>query len=193
MDAGERDAKPARLQGLDATAWRSGGREAAMWRTSRNSRWAVVALTGLMVLALVTIGMTSIGAKSVDAGGHGPDPKVYVCKYVGTPGVNERLQTGLNPIEVSVNATGGTAVGSYFADAHGRSYVLGIVPIHPAPTKADCPPPDVPRHGRVEVTKVVVGEGAPVDAVFEISLTPEGASAITKSITGAGTVAFEDL
>ncbi|MFY9227700.1 MAG: hypothetical protein WAO28_00005, partial [Candidatus Microsaccharimonas sp.] len=30
--------------------------------------------------------------------------KVFVCKYVGTPGVDERLQTGNNPISVSVNA-----------------------------------------------------------------------------------------
>jgi len=39
----------------------------------------------------------------------------------------------------------------------------------------------------------VVGEGVPADMVFEISLTPQGGSAITKSITGAGVLAFEDL
>jgi LPXTG-motif cell wall-anchored protein len=54
-------------------------------------------------------------------------------------------------------------------------------------------PPVLPELGRVEVTKVVVGEGAPDDMVFAISLTPEGGSAITKSITGAGKVVFEDL
>lgn len=67
--------------------------------------------------------------------------KVYVCKYVGTPGTNERLQTGQNPIEVSVNSIKNwpVAVGSYFADAQGRSYVLGFVPMTPAPTAASCP------------------------------------------------------
>jgi len=66
--------------------------------------------------------------------------KVYVCKYVGTPNVNERLQTGQNPIEVSVNATGGAAVGSYFNDAQGRSYVLGpVVAGQPAPDVTACP------------------------------------------------------
>ena len=30
--------------------------------------------------------------------------KVFVCKYVGKPGDDERLQTGQNPISVSVNA-----------------------------------------------------------------------------------------
>lgn len=59
----------------------------------------------------------------------GPPPdaglKVFVCKYVGTPGVDEVLQTGNNPQSVSVNAIPDyQGVGSYFADAHGRSYVL---------------------------------------------------------------------
>jgi len=30
--------------------------------------------------------------------------KVFVCKYVGKPGVDERLQTGNNPISVDSNA-----------------------------------------------------------------------------------------
>lgn len=73
------------------------------------------------------------------------DKKVYVCKYVGKPGVDEVLQTGQNPIEVSVNATGGAAVGSYFADAQGRSFVLGAVPMDPAPNVTDCPAPEGPK------------------------------------------------
>ena len=80
-------------------------------------------LISLLVLALASVGMAmgSTGTARVQAGGL--DSKVYVCKYVGTPGVDERLQTGQNLIEVSVHATGGTAVGLYFADKHGRSYV----------------------------------------------------------------------
>jgi hypothetical protein len=150
------------------------------------TRWTFVALIGLVVVALVSIGTRSAIAQH-------SDPKVYVCKYVGTPGVDERLQTGQNPIEVSVNATGGVAVGSWFADAHGRSYVLGTVPMVPEPTRADCPLPDRPVTGRVEITKVVVGEDAPAGMVFEISLTPAGGSAITRSISGSGVVVFDDL
>jgi len=53
--------------------------------------------------------------------------KVFVCKYVGTPGVDERLQTGQNPISVSVNAIKDFhGIGSYFNDAQGRSYVLAF-------------------------------------------------------------------
>jgi len=54
-----------------------------------------------------------------------PAVKVFVCKYVSTPGEAERLQTGNNPISVSSNAIKGYAgIGSWFNDAQGRSYVL---------------------------------------------------------------------
>jgi hypothetical protein len=62
------------------------------------------------------------------------DKKVFVCKYVGTPGINERLQTGDNPISVSVNSIKPfNGVGSYFADAQGRSYVLSFDNTLPGP------------------------------------------------------------
>src|SRR5574338_388741 len=54
--------------------------------------------------------------------------KSYVCKYVGTPGVDERLQTGRNPIWVDTHALlgsdGETYVGQEFKDAQGRSVVI---------------------------------------------------------------------
>ncbi len=75
--------------------------------------------------------------------------KVFVCKYVGQPGVDETLQTGQNPIDVSVNAIPDyQGVGSYFADAQGRSFVLG--PEHQAneqvetPDVSLCPDGDTP-------------------------------------------------
>lgn len=64
-----------------------------------------------------------------------PDGKVFVCKYVGTPGDDERLQTGDNPISVSVNAipifdkdtmTPDDLVGESFADKQGRSLVIAV-------------------------------------------------------------------
>lgn len=56
-----------------------------------------------------------------------PADKVFVCKYVGTPGVNERLQTGNNPISVSVDAIplDPVRIGSLFGDGQGRSLVIG--------------------------------------------------------------------
>jgi len=62
--------------------------------------------------------------------------KVFVCKYVGTPGVDERLQTGQNPISVSVNSIKDFhGIGSFFNDAQGRSYVLAFDVSGQAPKK----------------------------------------------------------
>lgn len=69
-----------------------------------------------------------------------PAPKVFVCKYVGTPGTDERLQTGQNPINVSSNAIKDyQGVGSYFNDAQGRSYVLAIDVGQAEPNVSECP------------------------------------------------------
>jgi hypothetical protein len=90
--------------------------------------------------------------------GHNPSqqPKrVYVCKYVGTPGVDERLKTGNDGlIEVSVNAIDnnswdGVTVPAWFSDAHDRSYVLGfVIAGQPAPSITQCP-------GVVDTTKIL--------------------------------------
>jgi LPXTG-motif cell wall-anchored protein len=79
--------------------------------------------------------------------------KSYVCKYVGTPGENERLQTGNNPIFVDNNSitkeTGKdtVSVGDEFADKQGRSVVIvaNTLKLDPEPTIKDCPAPDNPN------------------------------------------------
>jgi hypothetical protein len=89
-------------------------------------------------LASAAVGMV-VAAGSATAAPQGPDPKVVVCKYVGTPGQGERLQTGQNPIEVSANALKGFG-GTFpfqFADAHGRSIAIGYVG-----NAGSCPAPD---------------------------------------------------
>lgn len=74
-----------------------------------------------------------------------PAPKVFVCKYVGTPGEDERLQTGNNPISVSSNAIKDfQGVGSYFNDAQGRSYVLALDEGQEEPDVSQCPQPEQP-------------------------------------------------
>lgn len=80
-------------------------------------------------------------------------PKVLVCKYVGKPGVHERLKGGKNPIEVSANSlpgyNGGTPKpGDEFADAQERSVVV-------ADGTTTCPAPIVP----FKVTVRMTGEG----------------------------------
>lgn len=73
-----------------------------------------------------------------------PDSKkVWVCKYVGKPGVDEVLKGGKNPIEVNENALPGAPVdvkvGDEFSDAQERSVVVALSPADPEPTKDDCP------------------------------------------------------
>ncbi len=80
-----------------------------------------------LTAVVLALGFSFAGSSAALAGqgeNNGAD-KVFVCKYVGTPGTDEVLQTGQNPISVSVNAIPNyQGVGSYFADAQGRSYVL---------------------------------------------------------------------
>ncbi len=87
----------------------------------------------IAIAALVVMGATG----TVLAASNNNAPKKYfVCKYVGTPGINERLQTGNNPISVSENALSNPVVGAYFNDAQGRSYVVAQDTGQPDPT---CP------------------------------------------------------
>ena len=58
---------------------------------------AARALTLLGLGALAACGTPSASGQEL------PSNKVFVCKYAGTPGVDERLQSGGNPISVSIN------------------------------------------------------------------------------------------
>jgi outer membrane biosynthesis protein TonB len=81
----------------------------------------------LAVLALLASASTGafIAASSVHAE---PLGKVIVCKYVGTPGVDETPQTGQNPIAVSANALDGKGFAGIFPftfqDAQGQSIAI---------------------------------------------------------------------
>jgi len=72
------------------------------------------------------------------------DKKVWVCKYVGTPFVDERLKDGKNPIEVSVNTLKGFD-GTFpweFADEHGQSIAVKFAKY--SDEDVECPEPRVP-------------------------------------------------
>lgn len=103
----------------------------------------------------LTIGIAGVLSLPVAALANHAEPgrsqgKVYVCKYVGTPGVDERLQTGQNPIEVSVNALEGDGfAGTFpfeFSDAQGRSVAIGYAGNdHAILGIEDCPGVDEPE------------------------------------------------
>lgn len=109
--------------------------------TTRRRPASLVALLIAVLLGLLFIA-TGVAA-AAQAGGTVPENKVDVCKYVGSPGVDESLQTGQNPIEVSVNSIKDAPhdppqVGDYFADAQGRSLVVAVAG-EPQATILDCP------------------------------------------------------
>lgn len=90
--------------------------------SGRTGKRMLVASIILGLLVLVT------GAYKTVLATQGDNHKVVVCKYVGTPGDGERLQTGNNPIVVSVNALEGKGFsGTFpfaFSDAQGRSIAI---------------------------------------------------------------------
>src|ERR687898_2549838 len=105
----------------------------------------------LSISAAATIAAVGLVAFSAPAHAAPASSQVWVCKYVGTPGEDERLQTGNNPIRVSGNAAdedndGQVFVGEQFADAQGRSVIVqiegedpGIEACSPTPQPTDGP------------------------------------------------------
>ncbi len=99
---------------------------------------------GLAVLAAgaLALGLPALAAPAASAGGQDDPHKVWVCKYVGKPGVDEELKSGKQPISVDASATDGTGVGGYFNDAQGRSFVVAIDDGSGSPGASACPAPD---------------------------------------------------
>jgi hypothetical protein len=107
---------------------------------------------------------------------------VFVCKYVGQPGIDERLQTGQNPIRVSVNAIPeGAEVGAYFADAQGRSFVLAFDTTAPGPAGdpdvSECPMNPV-LEADIDVAVVCVPNGV------KVTLTNSGDASGMATVNG---------
>jgi hypothetical protein len=101
----------------------------------------------LSISAAATLATVGLVAFSAPAQAADADSKVWVCKYVGTPGIDEVLQTGNNPIFVSGHAAdkdkdGKVFVGDQFADAQSRSVVVQIE--GEEPTCSATPPPVIP-------------------------------------------------
>jgi hypothetical protein len=100
-----------------------------------------------IILAVAALTLFGLGLARVANATEQAPHKSYVCKYVGTPGVDERLQTGQNPIFVDNHAIDEDPVvqGSYFTDKQGRSFVLvaNTDKLDPEPSAEDCPSVDV--------------------------------------------------
>jgi hypothetical protein len=108
----------------------------------------------LSISAAATLATVGLVAFSAPAHAAPASSQVWVCKYVGTPGDDETLKEGKNPIEVSANSAdkdkdGQVYVGDQFADAQGRSVVVQIDGDDPgdgacSPTAPPTPSPTTP-------------------------------------------------
>jgi hypothetical protein len=155
------------------------------------SQWSIdgkpfrAALVTIIVASLLTLTWGAVVASP--AVGQGTE-NVFVCKYVGTPGVDEELQTGNNPISVSVNAIpffdpndpdfdeAEELVGQFFNDQQGRSFVLEVDVGQDEPPVTDCPPPSTTTTTTTVTTTTTTTTGT-------TTTTPPG----TTTTTPAGT------
>ena len=98
------------------------------WRALTGVAVAAALLTAPLVAAPAAFGATNALHAAAATAAVDDNKKVVVCKYVVTPGDDELLQTGNNPIVVSKNALGKEFVGLFpfpFADGQGASVAIG--------------------------------------------------------------------
>jgi hypothetical protein len=145
----------------------------------------------LSISAAGTIAAVGLVALAAPAYAADADSKVWVCKYVGTPNVDEVLKSGKNPIEVSGHSVdkdkdGQVFVSDQFADAQGRSVVVQIDGEDPGTGACSpTPPPVVPPNGGT-----APGDGAPHTG-GEGSDVPVGLVGGGALLVGAALVAAE--
>jgi hypothetical protein len=123
----------------------------------------------LLSLAAAT-GIATVGLVGLSTPAHAADGnvKVWVCKYVRTPGGFELLKGGKNPIEVSANSVnnkGPVNVGDKFPDAQGFSVVVQVEGADPGvgacSTTPPPPPPGTPGTPGTPGEPGAPGTGAP--------------------------------
>jgi hypothetical protein len=145
----------------------------------------------LSTSAAATIAAVGLVALSAPAYAADANSKVWVCKYVGKPGVDEVLKSGKNPIEVSGHSVdqdkdGQVFVGDQFADAQGRSVVVQIGGKDPGADACSSTPPPV----ITPTTPPKPGDGAPHTG-GEGSGVPVGLVGGGALLVGAALVAAE--
>jgi hypothetical protein len=133
----------------------------------RSAAWLIIAMAAIAGLIFLTLAAPSRIAA-------GDNAKWFICKYVGTPGVDETLQTGQNPISVSENAIPISPVvaGEFFQDSQGRSFVLVEDTGQPEPDPSECPPPDGGEGTPTPEGSQAGGTGTPAASVPSAAMDP---------------------
>jgi hypothetical protein len=145
---------------------------------------------GALLLA-VGFASTAVGAQELPeetTSTSGPEThKVFVCKYVGTPGVDEVLQTGDNPISVDIHAVDFPGIGAFFADGQFRSFVLAFDVGQDEPSPDECPDVTPPT---TEPPTTTTTEGTTTTTTS--TTLPPGVPTLF-SVGGAGSVCVEGV
>jgi hypothetical protein len=138
----------------------------------------------LVALAAIALSMLYVTSPVLSA----DNEKWFVCKYVGTPGVDETLQTGNNPISVAASAIGMDPVvaGTFFADSQGRSYVLVADTGQEEPSVDECPPPGTSTPSPSAEQSVAGSEAASGEQSVEAGTGTPAASVNDSAFFGAG-------
>lgn len=148
--------------------------------------WARVTLAYITLLAGLVLATTAHAAD---------EHQVVVCKYVGTPGVNETLQTGQNPIVVDSHALEGKGFdGTFpfaFEDAQGRSIAIRWAANSHDGDISECPGGDQPSASpspsvtpSVSPTPTPTPSSSPSPSVTpSLSLSPTGTPQPTPEVS----------
>ena len=129
-------------------------------------------------IAFVVATLGTFAAVALAVEGPNGEHQVVVCKYVGTPGVDERLQTGQNPIVVDANALEGIGfTGAFpfdFSDKQGNSTAIRWAASAQDGGITECPSPPEPIKGELVVVKVVVNDDDGTKTASDFSFTVDG-------------------
>lgn len=133
------------------------------------------ALAGVAVAAaLVLAPIMATGAVATEGGGDDAvaEKKVFVCKYVGTPGVNEHADHVISVSTSTLDGFDGATLPFVFADGQNQSVAIAFDTGQPEPSIDECPagdptPEDFPIPDQFNAAPTVTcGEADSFDTSF---------------------------
>lgn len=142
-----------------------------------------------LLFAAIVLGLLVwiTGAYNTALATQGDPHKVVVCKYVGTPGVDERLQTGQNPIvvdEASLEGDGFVGIFPFeFEDAHGKSIAIRYAVDSHDGDISECPGYVAPSEEPSSEPSTTPSEAPSTEPSVEPSVTPSEAPSSEPSTT----------
>lgn len=137
---------------------------------------------GIAMILAILFALALAGASTAT---QGEPHKVVVCKYIGTPGVDERLQTGQNPIvvdEASLEGDGFVGIFPFeFEDKHGKSVAIRYAVNSHDGDISECPGYVEPSEEPSSEPSTTPSEAPSTEPSVEPSVTPSEAPSVEPS------------